>query len=119
MSYESLLNEAAIIDRAIKERYEQGDPLTITARGDGVKPELLIHSFNPLAYEEFGAFRNRAPRIVGTLALRGLLVAPNHTAAQVFLGAESERNGYGIRASVKNINDIAQELGRTPGFRVV
>jgi len=118
MSYETTRDEVSILNAAIKELYEKGDPLTMTARADGVKPELRIHSFDPLSYEEFGSFRNRAPRIVGTLILRSLLIAPAYQSTRVFLGAETEHGGFGITAGAQQLNKLAEQFGREPAFRI-
>jgi hypothetical protein len=114
MSYETMREEVLILDAAIQERFEQGDPLKMIAHD--ARPELLIRSFSPLAYESFGSLRNRAPRLTGSIALRSLLIAPGSVSARVFFGAQTERDGYGFNVGAKQVNDIAEQLGRPRTF---
>ncbi len=104
---------ATALNIGLQQRYESGDPLHLEVMGS---PELHILSFSPLAYREYGNFRNRAPQISGTFALRGILVRPHpyDTGALFYGGIETGREAYGILFhDLRLLSQIATDLGHT------
>lgn len=80
------------------------------------RPNLYIPSFDPLAVVEYGTWRNRAPRVVGSFALRMLLTAQTSDDRLVaFSGAEANRSnqGYGFMMDADAMNSVAIALNRT------
>lgn len=121
MSYESTKQVLGILNSGLQTRYEEGDPLRIKVAG---KPELHMLSFQPLAYEEYGFFRNRAPHVAGSLALRAFLSAPHpEGGALIIAGVEAGKEGYGFvidchdEGARQTITGVAKVLGH-PDFRL-
>ena len=85
MSYQRTIEGLRILNRELEALYDSGQPLMLDVNG---APVMRIDSFDPLVYEKYGRFLNRAPRIVGGAALRAFLSAPmpdNDAGAQVWI----------------------------------
>jgi hypothetical protein len=102
--YKTTTNGLALINLELHNLYEDNQPLHLTVDG---RPKLHILSFEPLAYEEYGTFRNRAPHIAGSLALRKFLYRKHpYGGAEIYAGLESGTQAYGFELDAYNPNDV-------------
>ena len=111
MSYQRTIEGLRILNRELEALYDSGQPLMLDVNG---APVMRIDSFDPLVYEKYGRFLNRAPRIVGGAALRAFLSAPmpdNDAGAQVWAGVQTEGVGYGLVIHPIVMEDVARSLG--------
>lgn len=116
MSYDVTAANLGVLSRELEKRYEAGEPLDFTVSG---RPKLHILSFDPLAYEQYGALLNRAPNVAGNVALRAFLTAPHPAGrgALVYAGVQVGEQAYGFEMNGYNeshratINDVAVLLG--------
>lgn len=83
-----------VLNSELQASYEDGEPVMLDVHG---RPKLHIVSFDPLAYERYGTFRNRAPLVGGSFVLRAFLSQPHTDGGMVlFAGVEAESQGYGF-----------------------
>ncbi len=99
----------------LTQRFYDDNPIHLVFNGART-PDLRVHSFNPIACEQYGSFRNRAPHIAGRLAVRGLITVttPDNQMA-IYTGVESghANTGYGFLNSAQDLQKLAVALGRT------
>jgi hypothetical protein len=116
MSYETTRKVFGMLTNELDKRYEAGDPLHLKVHG---KPKLHILSFKPLAYEEYGMLRNRAPYVEGSFALRGFLTTPDPSGSGVLVysALQAGEQAYGFEMDGSDpesrlaINGLAKSLG--------
>ncbi len=93
-SYRDTQEVLGVLNQRLQSRYEAGEPLRLDVHG---KPKFHILSFNPLAYETYGTFRNRAPYVAGSLALRAFMSQPHPDGTAIIIaGVEAGSQGYGF-----------------------
>ena len=121
MSYRNTQLALGVLNSELQARYDEGDPLRLNVAG---RPKFHILTFKPLAYEEYGFIRNRAPHVAGSLALRAFLSAPHpEGGALIIAGVEAGREGYGFimdgydESARQTITGVARILGH-PDFRL-
>jgi len=100
VSYDSTTQGFAELNSVLLQRYKAGEAIPLTVQD---KPKLHILSLVPLVYEKFGSFRDRAPGISGTLALRGFVTAPHPDGGAIVyaaLEADGQIYGFGLGTEV-------------------
>ncbi len=115
MSKRETLEIVHTLNGSLETLYQGGTPLMLDMDG---KPDLRIDSFMPLIYEPYNRFRNRAPRITGSIALRGFLTAPSLSDPEgtfMWAGVEAGKNAYGIALHEL---DLVVNIGRRLGYSV-
>lgn len=115
MSYEQQKEIIDSLNMDIVQRYVDERPITMRLN-TSQRPQLYVASFDPLAVMEYGMFRNRAPHVMGTFAVRMLITARTADDRLVaFTGAEANRsnNGYGFMMGATDLNKVVKSLNRT------
>jgi hypothetical protein len=115
MSYQETRSALGILNHELEARYQADEPIKLSLEG---KPKLHIISFRPLVYEAYGIFRNKAPHVSGSLALRAFLSQPHpEGGALIHAGVQVETQGYGFVMdgdspnSIQAVNDVAESVG--------
>ena len=70
----SSVENIQILAFELYERYEAGSPVTL--EGNNARAKFLVRSLDPLAYETYGRFRNKSPKLVGRCAVESLIWTP-------------------------------------------
>jgi hypothetical protein len=123
MSYEATVNTAEILNKELQFFHNRGEPLLLDVDRS---PKLEVISFEPLSYRPYGRFWHRAPRVKGSLALRGMLTESHPVRGVSLYGLVGlGDSGFGIEfdAGVEDdrlaVNEIAMNLGHpSPSFRL-
>jgi hypothetical protein len=112
MSFRIVQDRLGRLNSALDARFRAGQPVRYEVDG---KPTVEVVSFRPFAYEDYGRIRNRAPYVVGELALRCFMAAPcEDESAVIFAGLQAESRAYGFDVDVVKINEVALLLGQRP-----
>ncbi|MDQ5886660.1 MAG: hypothetical protein QG628_1057 [Patescibacteria group bacterium] len=114
-SYRDTQLALGVLNEGLRTRYDEGEPVRLDVHG---RPKFHILSFDPLAYEKYGTFRNKAPYVAGSLALRAFLSQPHPDGSTIIIaGVEAGQEGYGFYMDFRHpntaptIQGVAQLLG--------
>lgn len=114
-SYSDTQRALGVLNQRLQTRYAEGEPVRLDIYG---QPKLHILSFNPLAYEVYGTFRDRAPHVAGSLALRAFLLQQySDGSAIIVAGVEAQNQGYGFYmdscnpSTKQTVESVATVLG--------
>lgn len=105
----------ANLNYELDQRRQAGALMMVNIHG---KPDFKVHSFTPPVLEKYGIFRNRAPRLTGTLALRGFMTKQlDAEHALVIMGVETDSEAFGFTVIPKDeqwqavLTTVAADLG--------
>lgn len=118
MGFEETSLALKLINHRLKICHSEGERIEWDYHG---KPQFRIMSFEPIVYEKYGFFRNRAPVVAGSLVLREFLVGreiySGDTVIMAAMQAEAD-TGYGFYLDGGNsqVQQVMEETLATLGL---